>query len=53
MNGFAYMEFIAPGIIMMSIINNYYSNHSTAFKLKLTRVPPLDIFSIFTGSPIR
>ena len=26
MNGFSYMAFICPGIIMMSIINNSYSS---------------------------
>ncbi len=31
MGGFSYMEFIAPGIIMMSIINNSYSNVSSSF----------------------
>ena len=32
MGGFSYMEFIAPGIIMMSIINNHsYSNRFLLF----------------------
>lgn len=31
MNGFAYMEYIAPGIIMMSIINNSYANVVSSF----------------------
>lgn len=31
MNGFNYMEFIAPGIIMMSVINNCYSNVVSSF----------------------
>lgn len=31
MGGFSYMEFIAPGIIMMSIINNSYANVSSSF----------------------
>ena len=31
MGGITYMEFIAPGIIMMSIINNSYSNVSSSF----------------------
>jgi ABC-2 type transport system permease protein len=31
MNGFLYMEFIAPGLIMMSIINNSYSNVVASF----------------------
>lgn len=31
MDGFDYMEFIAPGIIMMSVINNCYSNVVSSF----------------------
>ena len=31
MNGFHYMEYIAPGIIMMSIINNSYANVVSSF----------------------
>ena len=31
MHGFQYMEFIAPGIIMMAIINNAYSNVVSSF----------------------
>ena len=31
MGGFTYMQFIAPGIIMMSIINNSYSNVVSSF----------------------
>lgn len=31
MDGFSYMEFIAPGIIMMSIINNSYANVVSSF----------------------
>ena len=31
MNGFPYMEYIAPGIIMMSIINNAYANVVSSF----------------------
>jgi ABC-2 type transport system permease protein len=31
MNGFTYMEFIVPGLIMMSIINNSYINVSGSF----------------------
>jgi ABC-2 type transport system permease protein len=31
MGGFGYMEFIAPGIIMMAIINNSYSNVVSSF----------------------
>lgn len=31
MDGFTYMEFIVPGLIMMSIITNSYSNVSSSF----------------------
>lgn len=31
MGGFSYMEYIAPGIIMMAIINNAYSNVASSF----------------------
>ena len=31
MNGFSYMEYIAPGIIMMSIMNNAYANVVSSF----------------------
>jgi ABC-2 type transport system permease protein len=31
MDGFLYMEFIAPGLIMMSVINNSYSNVVASF----------------------
>ncbi|MGI9228967.1 MAG: ABC transporter permease [Gammaproteobacteria bacterium] len=31
MDGFGYMEFIAPGIIMMAIINNAYANVVSSF----------------------
>lgn len=31
MGGFGYMEFIVPGLIMMSVINNSYSNVSSSF----------------------
>lgn len=31
MGGFSYMQFIAPGIIMMSIINNSYANVVSSF----------------------
>jgi ABC-2 type transport system permease protein len=38
MSGFTYMDFIAPGIIMMSIINNAYANVvSSFFGAKLQR----------------
>ena len=31
MNGFSYMEFIVPGLIMMSLITNSYANVSSSF----------------------
>lgn len=31
MDGFSYMEFIVPGLIMMSVITNAYSNVSSSF----------------------
>ena len=31
MGGFGYMEFIAPGLIMMSVINNSYANVVSSF----------------------
>ena len=31
MGGFSYMEYIAPGIIMMAVINNAYSNVASSF----------------------
>lgn len=31
MNGFSYMQFIVPGLIMMSVITNAYSNVSASF----------------------
>jgi len=31
MGGFTYMEYIAPGIIMMSVINNAYANVASSF----------------------
>jgi len=31
MGGFSYMEYIAPGIIMMSVINNAYANVASSF----------------------
>jgi ABC-2 type transport system permease protein len=31
MNGFSYIDYIAPGIIMMSIINNSYANVVSSF----------------------
>ena len=31
MGGFSYMEYIVPGLIMMSVITNYYSNVARSF----------------------
>lgn len=31
MNGFSYIDYIAPGIIMMSVINNSYANVVSSF----------------------
>lgn len=56
MQNFDYMEFIAPGIIMMAIINNSYSNVvSSFFGAKMQRhieemlVAPVPIFIILAG----
>jgi len=56
MDGFAYMEFIAPGLIMMSIINNSYSNVvASFFGAKFQRhieemlIAPIPNFIILTG----
>ena len=31
MNGFSYMQFIVPGLIMMAVITNSYANVSSSF----------------------
>ena len=31
MDGFSYMDFIVPGLIMMSVITNSYSNVASSF----------------------
>lgn len=56
MGGFNYMEFIAPGIIMMAVINNSYSNVvSSFFGAKFQRhieemlVAPIPDFVILAG----
>ena len=56
MSGFSYMEFITPGIIMMAIINNCYSNVVSSFfgaKIQLhieeMLVSPIPNFVILTG----
>ncbi|MCZ6803070.1 MAG: ABC transporter permease [Proteobacteria bacterium] len=56
MNGFSYIDYIAPGIIMMSIINNAYANVvSSFFGAKFQRhieemlVAPIPNFVILAG----
>lgn len=56
MSGFSYMEFITPGIIMMAIINNCYSNVVSSFfgaKIQLhieeMLVSPIPNFVILAG----
>ncbi len=56
MNGFSYIDYIAPGIIMMSIINNAYANVvSSFFGAKFQRhieemlVAPIPNIVILTG----
>jgi ABC-2 type transport system permease protein len=56
MNGFSYIDFIAPGIIMMSVINNAYANVvSSFFGAKFQRhieemlVAPIPNYVILTG----
>lgn len=56
MSGFSYIEFIAPGLIMMSIINNSYANVvSSFFGAKFQRhieemlVAPMPDFVILLG----
>jgi len=56
MEGFSYMDFIAPGIIMMAIINNCYSNVVSSFfgaKLQLhieeMLVAPIPNYIILAG----
>ena len=56
MDGFDYMDFIAPGLIMMSIINNSYSNVvSSFFGAKFQRhieemlIAPIPNFIILAG----
>ncbi len=56
MDGFIYMDFLAPGIIMMSVINNCYSNVvSSFFGAKFQRhieemlIAPIPDFIILAG----
>lgn len=56
MSGFSYMEFITPGIIMMAVINNCYSNVVSSFfgaKIQLhieeMLVSPIPNFVILAG----
>ena len=56
MNGFAYIDYIAPGIIMMSIINNAYANVVSSFygakfqrHIEEMLVAPIPNFIILAG----
>ena len=56
MHGFSYMEFIAPGIIMMSVMNNSYGNVVSSFfgskfqkHLEEMLVAPIPNFIIMAG----
>ena len=55
MGGFQYMEFIVPGLIMMSVIQNSYSNVVSFFSQKFQRsieellVSPVPNYVILTG----
>ncbi len=56
MNGFSYIEYIAPGIIMMSIINNSYANVVSSFfgakfqnHIEEMLVAPIPNFIILAG----
>lgn len=56
MNGFSYMEYIVPGLIMMSVITNSYSNvASSFFSAKMQKnieellVAPVPNYVIITG----
>lgn len=56
MNGYSYIDFIAPGIIMMSIINNSYANVVSSFfgakfqnHIEEMLVAPIPNFIILAG----
>jgi ABC-2 type transport system permease protein len=56
MNGFSYIDYIAPGIIMMSIINNSYANVVSSFfgakfqnHIEEMLVAPIPNFIILAG----
>lgn len=56
MGGFSYMEFIVPGLIMMSVITNAYANVSSSFfsakfqrNLEEMLVAPVPIWVIIMG----
>src|SRR5690554_6165956 len=56
MDGFSYMEYIAPGIIMMAIINNAYANVASSFfsakfqsHIEELLVSPVPNYIILTG----
>ncbi|WP_416306420.1 ABC transporter permease [Neptunicella sp. SCSIO 80796] len=56
MGGFSYMEFIVPGLIMMSVITNAYSNVSSSFfsakfqnNIEEMLVAPVPTWAIIAG----
>ena len=56
MGGYSYMAFIVPGLIMMSVITNAYSNTSSSFfgnkfakSIEEVFVSPLSTFGIIAG----
>lgn len=56
MNGFSYMEYIVPGLIMMSVITNSYSNVASSFysskfqkNIEELLVAPVPSYVIITG----
>ncbi|MFA0436030.1 ABC transporter permease [Vibrio breoganii] len=56
MNGFSYMEYIVPGLIMMSVITNSYSNVASSFfsskfqkNIEELLVAPVPTYVIISG----
>ena len=56
MDGFSYMDFIVPGLIMMSVITNSYGNMVSSFfgakfgkHIEEMLVSPLPVFVILAG----
>lgn len=56
MDGFDYMQFIVPGLIMMSVITNSYGNVSSSFysnkfqrSIEEVLVAPVPVWVIFSG----